>query len=78
MFSPPCDEAVTGAGVRPAVRDGGIDFKNCLAIIAGSILREYYGGHIILDNFQNGARVSLRAWGREFLDSCFRRNDEWL
>ena len=40
--TPPCGEAVGGADVGPAVVDGGIDFQTWLAIVAASILREYY------------------------------------
>ena len=40
--TPPCGEAVCGAGVGPAVVDGGIDFQTWPAIVAASILREYY------------------------------------
>ena len=40
--TPPCGEAVCGADVGPAVVDGRIDFQIWLAIVAASILREYY------------------------------------
>ena len=39
---PPCGEAVCGAGVWPAVRDGGIDFKTCLSTLPAETLPKYY------------------------------------
>ena len=40
------------SGGLPAAGDGGIDYKCCLAIIAGSILREYYGNTANFGAFQ--------------------------
>ena len=39
---PPCDEAVSHTGKRPAVRDGYVDLYPYCAILAQSVLREYY------------------------------------
>ena len=51
--TPPCGEAVCGAGVGPAVDNGRINFQTSPPILQSGTLPKYYGIATILVVFTN-------------------------